>query len=197
MLTIETSPVSLPDRLRQATHDLHISLESSLGLLSPPVERGRIATLIERFYGFHAAWEPALGAFIGDETYLAPRRRAALAAADLAALGRTAAEIDALPRCREAGALADEGEAWGSLYVMEGSTLGGKPISRRLAEESWFPKDGLRYFDPHGERTGALWRETRERLAALTGTPRESAVVEGARTTFQRLAAWLQPAYRG
>jgi heme oxygenase len=79
---------------------------------------------------------------------------------------------------------------------MEGSTLGGKLISRRLAEESWLPAEGLRYFDPHGGRTGALWRETRERLALLTGTPREQSAINGARTAFQRLTTWLQPAYR-
>lgn len=197
MLTTETLPGSLPDRLRRATHDLHGSLESALGLLSPPIDRTRILTLIERFYGFHTVWEPALAAFIDDDSFLTPRRRAALAAADLVALGLGAAEIDALPRCREAGLFADAGEAWGSLYVMEGSTLGGKLISRRLAQESWLPAQGLRYFDPHGDRTGALWRETRDRLARLTGTPREQSVIDGARTAFQRLAAWLQPACRG
>lgn len=197
MLTIEPSTVPLPERLKQATHELHVSLESALGLLSPPMDRGRVTTLIARFYGFHAAWEPALTGLIADEAFLAPRRRASLAAGDLAALGLSTAEIDALPRCRDAASFTDEGAAWGSLYVMEGSTLGGKVITRRLAEEDWLPASGLGYFDPHGEHTGTRWRETRERLTALTGTALEQAVIDGARATFQRLAAWLQPAYRG
>lgn len=197
MLTLETSPASLPDRLRQATHTLHVTLETGLGLLTPPIDRDRIRLLIERFYGFHAAWEPAVTALLADEDFLAPRRRAALAASDLALLGRGEAEIAALPLCAEAGRFANGGEAWGSLYVMEGSTLGGKLIGRRLAEETWFPPEGLRYFDPHGEQTGAMWRETRERLAELTGTPHEQAVIDGARATFQKLHDWLRPAFRG
>jgi heme oxygenase len=197
MLTFDPSPASLPERLKQATHDLHRSLETGLGLLTPPIDRRRTLILIERFYGFHAAWEPAVAAQLADEDFLAPRRRAPLAAADLAALGRSADAIAALPCCDEAGRLADAGEAWGSIYVMEGSTLGGKLITRRLAEEDWLPAEGIRYFDPHGERTGALWRETRARLAELSGTGREDAVIDGARATFRRLAAWLQPALRG
>jgi heme oxygenase len=196
MPTIETSPASLPDRLRQATQTLHVTLEAGLGLLTPPIDRDRILILLERFHGFHAAWEPA-AALLADEDFLAPRRRAALAAADLALLGRTQAEIAALPLCAEAARFANGGEAWGSLYVMEGSTLGGKLIGRRLAGEDWFPPGGLRYFDPHGERTGAMWRETRERLADLSGTAHEQAVIDGARATFQRLHDWLRPAFRG
>lgn len=193
----EFSPQSLPDRLKQATQDLHSLLESSLGLLTPPIRRDGLSLLLERFHGFHAAWEPAASLLLDDENFLAPRRRAHLAAADLRALGRSSAEIAALPLCIDATRFSDEAEIWGSIYVMEGSTLGGKIITRRLAEESWLPDQGISYFDPHGDRTGPLWRETRDRLAALTGSARENAVIEGARMTFQRLYDWLKPAFRG
>lgn len=197
MQTILQAPrVLLPDRLKEATADLHSALETGLGLLSPPLDRNRLVRLIELFYGFHAAWEPVLARWIDDESFLSPRRRARLAAGDLAALGLSDQAIAALPSCAEAGAFASAAEAWGSVYVMEGSTLGGRMITKRLAEESWLPEGGLRYFDPHGEMTGPLWRAVKERLDRLPPAD-HGAVVAGARKTFSRLAGWLRPAFRG
>ena len=69
--------------------------------------------------------EPRVAALLDEDAFLAPRRRSPLARQDLAALG---AEPDAALRF-DLDVLDDAAAAWGSLYVVEGSTLGGLVIS--------------------------------------------------------------------
>ena len=112
--------------------------------------------------------------------------------ADLAALGMSQEDIAALPRCEPASELALSLEsAWGSLYVMEGSVLGGRIISKALEDEAWMPSGGLRYFDPHGAMTGVLWRRFQAALYTADA-PESNPVIElGALRTFELLRSWL------
>ena len=84
-----------------------------------------------RLYGFWRGWEPQVSALMRDEAFLEPRRRLHLLTADLAALGLSADARDALPLC-PLTPLADDMEALGSMYVLEGSTLGGRVIQRNI-----------------------------------------------------------------
>lgn len=52
--------LSLPLRLRVATADAHRRLENDLDLLAPPLSRARFTSLLLRWRGFHAVWEPAM-----------------------------------------------------------------------------------------------------------------------------------------
>jgi heme oxygenase len=127
-----------------------------------------------------------------ERPFLTPRQRADRAARDLAALGRSPREIARLPLCLAAARLVRSPEAAiGSLYVLEGSTLGGQIISRGLAGAPWLPAEGLGYFDPYGVATGTMWRQFRiwaETVSTTSGTP---AIIAGAVATFDTLHAWL------
>lgn len=187
---------SLHGRLREATGACHAVLEHALGLLRPSCGAAHFRALLGRFHGFHRAWEPALANALGDDDFLRRRQREPLLRADLRALGLPAADIDALPACAAAAALCrTPAAALGSLYVLEGSTLGGQQISRHLAQASWAPPGGLRYFDPHRAATGQRWRETLTRLEATPGAW-HPALIDGAVATFGLLHGWLPHAGR-
>lgn len=184
--------MDLRQQLRTATAPSHERLERALHQLGPMLDRERYTWQLKRFHGFLAVWEPALTPWF-PPAFLTPRYKLALVHQDLLALGLDAAEIAALPLCPESAALcADPDGALGSLYVMEGSTLGGQIITRRLRDAPWCPAQGLRYFDPYSSETGARWRET---LACLAGAGTGSAptIVAGARQTFDLLTSWLVP----
>lgn len=70
------------------------------------------------------------------------------------------------------------------MYVLEGSTLGGKLIARRVRDVLGFEP---RYHDPYGARAGAMWRAFQARLAADVGRTQEDAAVDAARRTFRHL----------
>lgn len=146
--------------------------------------------VIKRFYGFWVDWQPHVAELLRDEALLEPRRRLYLLEADLAALGFSVDEVGALPRC-PLPALRDAAEALGSLYVMEGSTLGGRVIERHVERYLGLGgQSGCAYFAGYGAGTGAMWRAF---LARLDAEPAERAerIGNGASATFECLAEWF------
>lgn len=184
-----SEPLTL--RLRRETAAAHQRLEDGLALLEGAPDAGRFLRTLRGFHGFHAAWEPAVAAAPSTREIFAGRSRLAHLRRDLLALGEAEETLDRLPRCEAAAALAsDAGAALGSLYVMEGSTLGGQLLARAVAGAPWAPAGGLTYFSPYGSETGRMWRTFQ---AVLNATPelRQDAVVQGAEDTFDTLHNWV------
>lgn len=59
----------------------------------------------------------------------------------------------------------------GTLYVLEGSTLGGQVLCRHLAHRLQLQPHQLGYLTGHGRATGARWRATCALLEAALSTP--------------------------
>src|SRR3954447_24830211 len=80
-------------RLRTGTADEHQAVERTLGLLDPELDRTRLACVLGRLHGFWVAAEGGPDAWAGRpppdaaDVSWPRRRRAALFAADLRALG--------------------------------------------------------------------------------------------------------------
>lgn len=174
---------SLRDTLRAGTRAEHDWLENGLRLAGPGLTAGRYREVLARFHGFWAGWEPRVAAELGDDAFLAPRRRLHLLRDDLRALGIAP---EGLPVCPPPP-LHGRGEAMGSLYVMEGSTLGGRVILKGL-DRGAVPEDARSYFAGHGEATGSMWRGFLERLEA---EPDATSVLRGAKATFATLGDWM------
>lgn len=190
-----TAQVPASMRLRRATAARHARLEADLDLLAPSPDRARFTLLLARFHGFHTVWEPAMAErlrpmIMGSARLPALKR-------DLLALGMARAEIAALPTCEDARLLAaDPATALGSLYVLEGSRLGGRLIDRHLRLSApWLPADGLAYFAA-GPGDGGRWRDFCAGLDDAADAGREDALLLGACRTFELLHAWLKPAFR-
>lgn len=180
----------LLDRLRSETAAQHDALEAGLALLDAPLSRDHFLEVLKGFHGFHAAWEPAAAASAYAD-FLEPRRRLGAVERDLRALGLSDGEIAALPRCDAAADLAaTSAGVLGASYVLEGSSLGGKVITRALAGEAWPPKGGFAYFNPYGDETGLRWRESRA-FIEREGADLQDEVTAAAGRTFDLLLAWL------
>jgi heme oxygenase len=111
-------------------------------------------------------------------------------------LGLDAQDMEELPRCVDAAELArDMDRAMGSLYVLEGATLGGRVISRHLRRLSWRTARRLAFFNPYGAETGAMWMAFCVRAAALSRPTRDPQIVGAAVETFGTIHRWLQPAF--
>ena len=185
------APVPLRDRLRAETRDEHEATERALeGTLRVATLAG-YRRLLGRLYGFHVVWEPAAASVIADEAFFGARRKLVLIADDLRSLGVTAAEIAALPPISPCPAPRDFADAMGAMYVVEGSTLGGQIIARRLESSLGSAVAGaLSYYRPYGPRCGSMWRAF---LARLNDEPAgaHDRIVASARATFAGLRRWL------
>jgi heme oxygenase len=176
--------------LRTVTGPTHRALEGALGLLDEHLELDAYRQVLARFYGFWSGWEPQIAGLLEDTVMLAPRRRLHLLAADLAALGVAKHELAALPKCPLV-TLHDAAEALGSLYVMEGSTLGGKLIRGNIQRcLGSMALGGCTYFDGYGTDTGTMWQEFLVHLAAAPAADVQR-MGNGAVATFERLGWWL------
>lgn len=188
----QAAPVRL--RLREATRAGHDQVERELRLLDGSLTPHRYQEVLGRFYGYYAVLEPALDAWHEREGLLdwPARRKLHLLAADLRELGMGEPDTRALPRYPEAPAIGSSAEALGTLYVVEGATLGGAVIARRLRGEG-FPPSALGFFTCYGSDVGARWRQWSEVTTAWVGDDRRrsDAVVDAARTVFAQLGGWL------
>jgi len=192
---------SLRRRLKRETTAVHQHLETQLGLLDPSLDVHRYRRVLETFYGFYvpveidvtrrAAAEPELGFSL--------RARAELIERDLRALGRSPAELAALPLCRDRPEVSCSEDLAGCLYVLEGACLGGRVLSPLLHRRLGLAKDnGAAFFAGDEERTLPRWIVV---VAWLDGLPRKGAstakIVSAAKSTFDAFARWAAVARGG
>ena len=188
-------PTGILARLRAETRPQHDALERVVDLLDPALTLERYRRWLHVLHGFHAPVERAICAVPGWSALgLDPveRRRLAWLETDLASLGE--ARAGAFGECAAVPVPRTLSEALGALYVLEGSTLGGRVIVRHLeATLGLGPLRGARFFAGHGERTGAMWAGCRHALERhAEGGGDVDAVVEGAAGTFAALGRWIE-----
>lgn len=176
-----TTPIL--DHLRLATRDLHQTLEARLDVFARIADPARRREMVSRFLAFYRPAEAALAGMLGDEPDLEfeARRKVPALERDAATL-KAAAPADA-PLAAPSG----RSEALGFLYVLEGSTLGGRVIDKQLRVRGLSP-EGLSFFQGYGEATGARWKAF---CAVLERADDKAAAARGARSAFAQMEAWM------
>jgi heme oxygenase len=179
--------------LRSATRHHHAQLEEQLRL-GHDFSLAQYHRVLIAFASFLAAWEPRLAQALpaARRPWFRQRCRLQLARQDLAVLGLQ----DPGPPRTFSLDLADSAAAWGSLYVMEGSALGGQVIAARLLRSHGIgPCDGAAYFAGRGRATAPMWREFQQLLRQAVHAPAQVASASGAAVrTFEALAAVFEEA---
>ena len=189
----------LLSRLKNETAACHARLENALDLMRDDLQRDEYIALLERLYGYVAPWEDAAAACMPASLagFFDERRKAALLAADLAALTGERRPVGCVPQADvryDLPRLHNIGDAFGSMYVMEGSTLGGRFIAPHVASRlDLAPGLGMAYFDGYGARTGSMWNAFRETAAACVPEIQYDDAVKAAIATFESLQSWLCP----
>lgn len=185
---------SLRERLRNETRAEHEAIEAVplIGALSrPELTRDDYVLVLARFHGLHAPLEEALRRIEGLREFLPDleaRMRTPALVEDLRALG-----FSGLPEPAPAPLPRDLSEAFGALYVLEGSTLGGQVIKNRLEERELVPEGALHYYGHRGDGTGLAWRRFLAALeeASSSGSLDADRVVASARATFRSWTEWM------
>ena len=142
---------------------------------------------------FFLTWEAPLFdalACADDRLTLAQRGKVSLLSADLAALRLTPL---AVPCPMPGKVVASAATALGAMYVLEGSTLGGRVIERHCAGPLGVsPTHGGAFYHGYGARTGALWQAFGAVLESHdTDARQRAAMLLGARSCFGALHRFL------
>ncbi|HEV2557809.1 MAG TPA: biliverdin-producing heme oxygenase [Microvirga sp.] len=187
-------PLSL--QLRAETAAAHRATETSVGLPGTIAGRDDYRACLIRFLRLYRPLEERLCEFSDWPHWgidLQDRPHAARLVDDLGRLGVRAEDLPDAP-AEALPALSTFAHALGALYVLEGSTLGGQLIFRRLlAAEIEGVAEACSFFNGRGAATGPLWRSFREALDAFgAAQPSQNPdVVEGAKRTFAAVGRWV------
>ena len=183
------------EQLRTRTSAAHAALEADVRIEEAVASAKAYRDLLQKFLGFHQPMEAKLSfAFDGGYNGYSPdeRLKTPWLRADLELLGLTTCEISHLPICQELPDTATLGSAFGSAYVIEGSTLGGRHISK-LLESS--PQSLPRaFFLSYGPEVGTRWKEfcaSLEQFAAENPSA-VPAILSGAEETFVCFHQWVR-----
>jgi heme oxygenase len=182
-------------RLRAATAGHHARLERRLDLVGDDLDLHRYRRVLETFFAFYSALEPAIDRVFPPSAApgaFRPIARAPLLRADLQALDAPVAE-GVRP---EVPAVTRPEHAVGCLYVVEGASLGGQIISRHVQRRLGIgAARGGAFFTGLGDATRARWLAFvawLEDFGARSTAPDEIAVAACA--TFAALERRLEDA---
>ena len=178
-------------RLRRETAPEHAAIEAASGILHQGLTCAEYRKYLERWFGFVAPLEAELQrARVWDALRLDPRERSKRQSLehDLGELGSVvcALPLSGLPELRGLP------EAVGSAYVIEGSTLGGRVLSRHV--QTCLGAEVPRGFlEVYGSETGQRWHAFRAALASYAvGREAQDRVIAGAKSTFRAFTRWLE-----
>lgn len=178
-------------RIRRETKDLHERLESELDFPGSNLTLARYREVLGRFYGFYVSWEKRLEPGIVELRTAASELRPKLP--DLIRdMEFFDIHWDALPLCQFVPACGTLPETIGSLYVREGSALGGQYISKQLQIILGLNHGlGYQFFSSAGKNVGSEWRQFQKLLLEHSSPENDDAIVASARKTFDSIRFWL------
>ena len=190
-------------RLRSETADLHTHAESrnlQRKIANGTVDRSTFVAYLGQLYTVHDALEsalrdvkdhhPAISALATPERMRVPDldRDLEFYGFDLEQLevGEAAEKFVSLV---ERTADSEPVALLGAIYVLEGSTNGGRFLAQVLRKSWNLDGRGVAYFDPYGDRQGPVWAAFRREMEEASFEARqEDAIVEMARCTFEAIA---------
>jgi heme oxygenase len=201
MIHIEREPSSrraagrdILARLKLETADEHAAIEAATRIMRPDVGLPDYREYLERTYGFYKPVEQMLerlGVWPALELDGSARVKLPLLTRDLLELER---DTSMLPICAALPQLGGSlPEAVGCAYVLEGSTLGGRVVSRHV-QTRLGPQVPHRFLDAYGADTGDRWQAFRAALRGFADSrDTQTRIIAGARATFESFTRWLKP----
>lgn len=185
---------SMMDRLRRETSAEHARLERVTRMMAPDLSVRDYQRYLMEMWAVHAAVEPRLAGIDGLAAALPDveeRCKLPLLELDLAELGILPGELAALSLHRPQIPCDRVAEALGVLYVLEGSTLGGRLIRQHLAGLPGLHLGAAtRYLDAYSN-VGAMWKRFGTAVNVYGDAHPEagSTLVAAAVATFRALLA--------
>ena len=179
-------------KLKEATKAQHDNLENTVNVMDNLFSLEDYKTLLTKFYRFYAAIEPKVAANdlrVADFDFIV-RRKLPLLEKDLKALGTFENVQKEVALWEDLPALDSVAAAFGSLYVMEGATLGGQVIMRHLKQHlDITPENGGAFFNSYGAEVGPMWKSfcaTATQFAEANQD--DETIINAARETFDSFA---------
>lgn len=171
-------------KIKEATKQAHQELEKTVVLQLKNVRsQADYAEVLKNFYAYFDAVEKVITPFIHQETLpdIVERRNSSYLKKDIEELG---SETDVLPLA-VAPVITNIQQAFGAMYVLEGSIMGGPHIVQML--QKYGMEKGFHFFSGYGADSGKMWAAFTEILNQIPKTEEEEDImVKAANETFEK-----------
>ena len=183
----------LSELLKLTTKSNHQQLEKLLVLrLRLITTKEEYINLLQLFYSFFGGLEERINLYLlPHQPGYQPQRRTTLSIAeDIITLGGS---VNEKAKGGDLPEIENYLQALGALYVIEGSTLGGKIIVKMLQRQLNIENNqGLSFFSGYGEETESRWASFKELLNNQSmRTTDTGMVVFAANDTFAKFKLWI------
>jgi heme oxygenase (biliverdin-IX-beta and delta-forming) len=190
-------PSSFLQKLRGATTTAHQALEenpTAKVLMSPTVTLDAVDQYLKSMYGFVKGFEEIVFPILENSLpQLSERRKTRLFAVDLQISVHEINELPLFPSTELLAQYNSLSKAWGGMYVLEGSTLGGQIITKHLQGmlgEASAKK--LNYLRPYGSQASLMWKNFLHYFSLAAVSPcEEDEIIDSAVQTFSLLDNWM------
>ena len=191
----QLSSDNLRFRLRQATAEAHKNVETAMALEERCTALPAYRALLSELWGLYAPLEARLATLQWDSVGIdfPQRTKTPWLQADLTILGASEFDIEALPRAVDLPSIQCLADGFGALYVLEGASLGGQIIMRRIKSDLGLDqRTGARFFSSYGADVGERWRGFVATMTAFgNAEDRVQAMERAALATFDSFLLWL------
>ncbi len=183
----------LSDKIKEATLAQHQQTEKSLvGKMRSIRSMADYIDLLKTFYGYFGGLEQQIKSNINtaDLQDYNERRKTDAIADDIIALG---GQVPPIAQSDDLPSITNNLLAFGALYVIEGSTLGGSIISGMMQKHLTFEdQKGLSFFNGYGAQTQQMWGNFKTSLNSVVKTEADEAVVlKAANDAFAGFKNWI------
>jgi heme oxygenase len=179
----------LTEELKEQTKNNHQLLEKKLvAFMRAMRTQNDYLKLLAIFYSYFGGLEHQIQNHlqITQIPDYASRRKAAALSADIEILG---GKQPAIATSQFLPEISNHQQALGALYVIEGSTLGGKIISQMINKQLGLT-EGLSFFKSYGEETMAMWQKFQAILDQPENLP-GTEMIQTANETFFKFSEWF------
>jgi len=185
----------IADQLKEITKTDHQQLEkllvSKMKVIRSPQD---YLNILQLFYSYFGGLEDRINKYINTHQLsdYSLRRKTSAIAHDINMFGGVTVEKageNSLPQ------ISNHLQAFGALYVIEGSTLGGSFISKMISQQLNLDQcqGGFSFFNGYGEKTATMWETFKEILNKQPAdATEEHAICEAANNTFVKFKNWIE-----
>lgn len=174
-------------KLKEATKEQHQNLEATVNVMDKMFSLDNYKNLLWKFYRFYNAIEPKLDKLVWSEVNynFSNRLKLPKLERDLRELG-VFDEVKGGSKWQNIPDLDSFAKAFGSLYVIEGATLGGQVIKRHLESHLGItPENGGEFFSGYGDMTGKMWKDFGSVITAFAENQSvDDTIITSAKNTF-------------
>ncbi len=176
------------EQLKDSTQASHQALEKKMVSIIKKIKtREDYVNFLKLMYGYYSALERSVQEYV-TEMEIGKRRKAERLLQDISYFESTSTP----DLCKELPPISSHAEALGAMYVMEGSTMGGKIIARMIEGQAGIDgPSGFSFFNGYGEETSKMWEEFKTFLNRPFDEIEKLNLILTANRTFRTFYNWI------